>query len=212
MTNRLAVSASVLLTLLALGGAARAQPSTGTAWLVVTTPVEDAVLLVDGEPLPPGQERVAVSPGQHTVTAELRDGRYWDAIVDVAAGTRREVRLGPRAPEADVRADVRAASVPLVARASVPGPRLPDRYPSRSLNPVWRLVGLGVTTLLTTCLVVFALETQSLSDAYQRDPTQASFDEGTRFKDLTQYGLFPATLGSIGLTVLAFVLSTPSAD
>lgn len=211
MTRHIAASVLAVGLLFALAGVARAQPSAGSAWLVITTPVHDAVLLVDGEALAPGQERIAVSPGQHTVTAELRDGRYWDAIVDVAAGARREVRLGPRAVAAEAPVEARTAEVPLVARAS-PSPRLPDRYPSRTLNPAWRIVSLGVTTLLSTCLVVFALETQSLSDAYQRDPTQAGYDEGMRFKNFTQYGLFPATLGSLGLTVLAFVLSTPSAD
>ncbi len=227
MTKRTALSASVALLVLAIGAPARAQPSSGTAWLSVTTPVgEGAVLLVDGEPVSADAERIPVTPGQHTVTAELRDGRYFDAIVDVTAGARRHVTLGPpppapepepepeleAEPEREARPRAHRADLDLVPPAPGRGSRLPDRYPSRALDPVRRIVGLGVTTLFATCMVVFALETQSLSDAYQRDPTQERYDEGVRYKNFTQYGLFPATLASAGLTALAFILSTPSAE
>lgn len=210
MTKRIAPFMPLLAAVLSWGRSAEAQPTTATAWLSVSVPEDDAVLLVDGEAVAPVHGRVAVTPGQHTVSAELRDGRFFDAIVDVAAGARRRVRLGP-APVLEEESPRLERGVELVPPSRARG-RLPDRYPHRALSPVWRLVGLGATTLLATCLVVFALETQQLSDQYQRDPTRQHYDEGMQYKSFTQFGLFPATLVSAGLTALAFVLSTPQAE
>lgn len=217
---RIALAASAFLAALGATSVAGAQPSREPARLVIEASVPDALLSVDGEPLAVGQRVVEVSPGQHTVTAELRDGRYWDAIVDVSAGRRRRVTLGPQLPLAED--DSVAAPEPAVASsptllltvpASEPtGGRLPDRYPTRRLDRTWGWVGLGVSTALAVTLVALALETRSLSEAYQREPTQERFDQGTALKSATEYGLLPATLGSLGLTVLAFVLSAPAAE
>lgn len=191
-------------------GTARAQSRRDTAWLVVRTPARDALVLVDGEPVttsPSG--RIEVTPGQHTVTAELRDGRYWDAIVEVRAGARREVRLGMPLVTS-VRADHEDEERARAEAASRPRLSLRDRYPTRTLSPTWRIVGLGVTGAFATCLAIFALETQALSDDYQRNPTLENYDAGMRLKNVTQYVFFPATLASAVLTTIAFVLSTPS--
>ena len=198
----------MLAAVLASAPVAAQQQPPRVVRLHVTATVPDPLITLDGEPVAPIAGVLVVSPGQHTLTAELEDGRYWSQVVDVTEGQDREVALGPTVaaavPEPVPRAlDLRVAPV----RQQ---PTFVDRYPQRRLSPAWAWTGVGVSTLLATGLVYAVLRTTALSASYQEQPTRAKLDEGLTYRGATQYVLLPATAASIGLTVLAFVLSAPT--
>lgn len=188
-------------------GLARLEPQ--VAILRIDAPSSAVAITLDGVVVEPAGDLLVVAPGQHTISAELRDGATADQVVDVRAGSDREVRLDtaePR-PERDEPSslDLRVTSAPDGRIAP-----LDDRFPSRRLSPTWRWVGVGVTTALAGALLYTALMARSLSVAYQESPTRGELDDGLFYRRATEYFLFPAALVSLGLTVTAFILSTPA--
>lgn len=186
---------------------AQQAPSRTACRLRVRSASPDAVITLDGLPVVPDRGVLVVAPGQHSVTAELPDGETWARIVDVAAGEQREVVLGPVVSSQPSELDLRLAPA-----HQEPGAPLVDRYPQRRVSRTWGWLGVGVSTALAAGLVYAALHTMELSTSYEQQPTRATLDEGLAYRSVTQYALLPATATSIGLTVLAFVLSAPAAS
>ena len=196
----------VVLALAAAPAAAQELVVRRTARLHVTVSAPDSLITLDGDPVVLVDGVLTVAPGQHTITAELRDGRYWARVVDLPAGDERDVTLGATlAPEAPA-LDLRVAPVREEPRAP-----LVDRYPRRRLSRTWGWLGVGVSAALAASLVYAAVHTMDLSTSYAEQPTRAKLDDGLAYRGVTEYALLPATATSLGLTVLAFVLSAPTA-
>ncbi|WP_437587058.1 tetratricopeptide repeat protein [Sorangium sp. So ce1000] len=167
--------------------------------LAVGAPALSEVLL-DRAPLPqatPGSE-LPVDPGDHALVARWADGRQTEALVSVAEGARKAVRLEPPAPAPP---PVRVSADPL---SPTPPPDAPPPGASSGRRTLAFVVGgVGVAALGGSFITGgLALGTKDDLETECPDPSRCS-DEGMSLRSRGQTLTTASTvLGAVGLVGL----------
>lgn len=117
-------------------------------------------LMIDGRAAEPGESYV--DPGDHIITATL-DGQAIDKRVNVVAGARVNVLL---------------EKTPELPKPEPVEPRKPPPREEKPLHPAVFLTGLGLTAVSGALLIWSGVDTNAALDAFERNPTQAGYDEG----------------------------------
>jgi hypothetical protein len=145
---------------------------------------------------------IYVEPGSHNVVARFDSGQSVSQSADAKAG--QPIQLQLIEPPAPPSAAPPAAS-PAAPMTPVAPPPAADQGSSGGLPPVIGLALGGAAVVVGGIAVWSALDTQSASDDFKKNPTREAFDDGEK-KDTRTSVLIgaAAVLGVAGASVLIF--------
>ncbi len=174
----------------------------------------DCALVLDGRATsdaPSATHKLYVAPGDHAVIARFNDGRSATKSVTATAGATSELAVEPppqpvvTTPPPTNEAPASAVVTNPAAAAAAPAPAAPVvEKRDRRLNPALAIVGLALTAGLGAATIWSGLDTLSANDRYQKNPTQAGFNDGLDREHRTD-GLIAGT-AALGVATLVIAI------
>jgi hypothetical protein len=149
-----------------------------------------------------------VAAGKHTVEAQWRDRPTVSRSVEGAAGSEQTlvIEAPPPKPEAAAAPPPRSDAPQAAAQPASPSrsATLDAKSDSGGLSPAVFWIGTGLTVVAGGLLTWSSLDTLDAADAYEKNPSQAGYDDGVELEQRTN--ILAGATAVLGVTTIAIGL------